>query len=107
LLCGGGGGIKTRKRDNFTLNFYTQRVLLEITISKLLKKVSTYVILTDRKPINRNRVLIGEKLYITLVVSLKIFAAISTTKWRFCGNVWTATKLLHVHPYRIAVVPEP
>jgi hypothetical protein len=80
------------------------------TISKLVKKVRTHGILIDRKLLKRNRVLteekldsIGHRLENSPRKSLRRLA-------RQCGvsvgSAWAATKLLHIRPHIITVVPE-
>ncbi|PNF15704.1 hypothetical protein B7P43_G12455 [Cryptotermes secundus] len=80
------------------------------TISKLVKKVRTHGILIDRKPLKRNRVLteeklddIGHRLENSPRKSLRRLAQQSGVS---LGSAWTATKLLHIRPYKFTVVHE-
>jgi hypothetical protein len=80
------------------------------TISKFVKKVRTHGILIDRKPLKRNRVLTEEKLdcigHRSENSPRKSLLQLARKSGASVGNVWTATKLLHIRRYKITVVPE-
>jgi hypothetical protein len=74
-----------------------------------VKKLRTHGISIDRKPFKRNRVLteeklddIGHRLENSPRKSLRRLARQSGVS---VGSAWTTTKLLHIRPYKIAVVP--
>jgi hypothetical protein len=75
-----------------------------------VKKVQTHGILTDRKQLKINHVLTERKLddishqleYSFQKPMLRLAQQSSVS----VGSAWTATKLLHIHPYKITVVPE-
>jgi hypothetical protein len=75
-----------------------------------VKKVRTHGILINRKSLKRNRVLteeklndIGHRLENSPRKSLRRLARQSGVS---VGSAWTATKLLHILPYKMTVVPE-
>jgi hypothetical protein len=79
------------------------------SFSKLVKKVRTRGILINRKPLKRNRVLTEEKLHDIghrLENSRKSLRWLAQQSGGSVGSAWTATKLLHIRPYKITVVPE-
>jgi hypothetical protein len=80
------------------------------TISELVKKVRTHGILIDRKPLKRNRVLTEEKLddigHRVENSPRKSLRRLAQQRGVSVGSAWTATKLLHIRPYKITVVPE-
>jgi hypothetical protein len=80
------------------------------TISKLVQKVRAHGILIDRKSLKRNGVLSEENLD---DVSCRLENSPQKSLWQLAqqsgvsvGSAWTATKLLHIHPCKITVVPE-
>jgi hypothetical protein len=82
--------------ENFAINFLTQHVHLEI-------QVWTHSILFDSKPLKWNHVITEEKLddghwlENSPRKSLRWLAQQSGVS---VGSAWTATKLLHIHPYK-------
>jgi hypothetical protein len=81
-----------------------------VTISILVKKFRTHDILIDRKPLKRSSVLTEEKLDAIghrLENSPRRFLRRLAQQSRVSvGCAWKATKLLHIRPYKITVVPE-
>jgi hypothetical protein len=67
-----------------------------------VKKVRTHGILIDRKPL-KNLDDIGRQLENSPRISLRRLALQSFVS---VDSAWTATKLLHIRPYKITVVPE-
>jgi hypothetical protein len=79
------------------------------TISKLVKKFRTHGILIDRRLLKRNRGLTEEKLDDIdhrLGNSRKSLRRLARQSGTSVGSAWTPTKLLHIRPYKITVVPE-
>jgi hypothetical protein len=103
------GGKKKREKNSykscrrkFLLTFPDITCPSGDIISKLVKKVRTHGILTERKPLKRNRVLTEEKLE-------DIGRRLENSPRKLCGvvcNAWTATKPLHIRPCKITVVHE-
>jgi hypothetical protein len=75
-------------------------------ISKLVKKVQTHGILIERKPLKINRVLTVEKLddisHLIQNSPRKSLRRLARQSGVSVGSVWTATKLLHIYPYKIS-----
>jgi hypothetical protein len=75
-----------------------------------VKKLRTNSILIDRQPLKSKRVLTEEKLHDICHrlenSSRKYLRRLAQQSAVSVGSVWTATKLLHIHPYKITIVPE-
>jgi hypothetical protein len=74
-----------------------------------VKKVQTHDILIDRKPLKRH--VLAEEKYGDIGHQLE--NSPRNSLWRLArqsgvsvGSTWTATKLLHIRPYKITVVLE-
>jgi hypothetical protein len=80
------------------------------TNSKLVKKVQTHSILIETKPLQRNHVLTEEKLHdIGRCLEnspRKSLQWLALQSGDSVGSAWRATKLLHIRPYKLTVVPE-
>jgi hypothetical protein len=75
-----------------------------------VKKVRTHGTSIDRKPLKRNCVLTEEKLD-DISCQLensprKSLRRLALQRGVSVGSAWTATKLLHIRPYKIIFVPE-
>lgn len=76
-----------------------------------MKKLRTHVILIDRTQLKRNRVLTEEKLddighQLELNSPQKSLLPLAQQSGVSVGSASTATKLLHIRPYKVTVVPE-
>jgi hypothetical protein len=74
-----------------------------------VKKLRNHGILIDRKPLKRNRVLSEEKLDDSRRIEnspRKPLRRLALQSGVSVDSSWTATKLLHIHPFNITVVPE-
>jgi hypothetical protein len=75
-----------------------------------MKKIRTFCILIDRKPLKRKRVLtekkrddIGHRLENSPRKSLRRLARQNGVP---VGSAWRTTTFLHIRPYTITIVPE-
>jgi hypothetical protein len=75
-----------------------------------MKTVQTHDILIVRKPVKRGCVLTEEKLD---DISYQVENSPGKFLWQLAqesgvsvGSAWKATKLLHIHLYKITIVPE-
>jgi hypothetical protein len=98
------------RRRKYRLKFPNTTCPFEHIISKLVKKVGTRGILIGRKPLEGKNVLTEDKLDDLsrrlentsrgFLLRLALQSVVSV------GSMWTATKLLHIRPYKITVEPE-
>jgi hypothetical protein len=76
------------------------------TVSKLVKKVRTRVILNDRKLLKRTEEKLDDIGHRLENSSRRCLWQLAQQSGVSVGSAWKATKLLHIHPYKITVVPE-
>jgi hypothetical protein len=78
------------------------------TISKLARKVKIHGIWSGKRQLKINHVLIEEKLDVCrkLEILENLCGDLTQQRGISVSSVWTATKLLHICPYKITVVPK-